>query len=300
MRALDTIDEHIGVRTNDGRRTFAIGDIGVSIRSDLPEALDDFAALYPETPSARARSAPSIDMTIKCSRRSKLRGRRYDVCGDGNEIFTGKRRREVLPYLEWGINRRVLETRGEFLQFHAATLACAGRGFVFPGHSGFGKSTLSAGLLSRGWNYLTDELTLVDADALAVHPFPKALCIKAGSFDVVEDLGLHIRKGRNYVKALKGRVGYVVPQEEDAMLAAGCARPIRFVIFPKYVEGTQPKLYPISRSRAVFVLASCALNRHLFGERSTSIISDIVRGAQCFGLETGRLDATCDLLESLV
>jgi HprK-related kinase A len=204
----------------------------------------------------------------------------------------------VLPYLEWGIDWRVIATRTEYLQLHAATLPCDGQAVVFAGPSGTGKSTLAAGLLARGWSYLSDEFALIDTDTLHVHSLPKALCIKAGSFSAVEHLNLPLWRRRHYVKAFKGRVAYVKIQNLAHQVDVS-PRPVRFVVFPRYAEGSKARLYPVSRARAAFSLTGYAFNRNAFGSRTITILSEVVRNAECFGLQFGPLDETCDLVESL-
>jgi hypothetical protein len=221
------------------------------------------------------------------------------ISGDGQELFTDRRDLEVLPYLEWGINWRVMATRSNYLQLHSAAMVYGGQGVIFAGASGCGKSTLAAGLLSRGWTYLSDEFGLIDPDTTYLHSFPKALCIKAGSFDLIERLDLPLRRRRHYVKAFKGRVAYISPQDVGPQMEAAPG-PIRFVIFPEYIEGGEPRLRPLSPGRAAFALAGHALNRNVFGSRAISILSAVVRGAECFRLESGPLEPTCALIDALV
>ncbi len=54
---------------------------------------------------------------------------------------------------------------------HAAAISCGDKGVLFPGNSGSGKSTLVAWLASRGYNYLTDELTVLSSDDHRIIPF---------------------------------------------------------------------------------------------------------------------------------
>lgn len=110
----------------------------------------------------------------------------------------------MLPYLEWGIHWRVISGRPEHLQIHAASLMRDGKGVVLAGASGFGKSTLAAGLLSRGWDYLSDELGLIDPQTLWVHGFPKALRIKRGAFKLIEDLNLPLWRRRSRGRPARG------------------------------------------------------------------------------------------------
>ncbi|MCG8408369.1 MAG: hypothetical protein MI923_24475 [Phycisphaerales bacterium] len=278
---------------------FRIGAIDLSLRSELDEVVQEFAALYRPFRKDGNDSDNSIEMEVRSDRRAWYGRRRYHVFGDDRTIGRSRRRPEVMPYLEWGINRQVIARHGEFLQVHAASLARGNAGVIFAANSGSGKSTLAAGLLSRGWKYLSDEFALIDAETQWLHPFPKALCIKSGAFKVVEQLNLHPWQRRYYVKAFKGRVGYLRPHDvSDQPLAS--PSPIRFVIFPKYIEGAHPRLFPLSRAQAAFSLAKYVMNSGTFGNRSASLLADVVRQAVCFGLESGPLEATCDLIESVL
>lgn len=55
----------------------------------------------------------------------------------------------------------LLRQRGH-LVLHGSAVARDGRAVGFIGHSGWGKSTLAASLVSRGWHLLTDDLLVVD------------------------------------------------------------------------------------------------------------------------------------------
>ncbi|MCK4659746.1 MAG: hypothetical protein KAV82_09525 [Phycisphaerae bacterium] len=275
----------------------SIGPVEIELHSDMPEAAEDFAILY----RCRRRSGPTsrraIQMEVKACRRTLWGARRYAIVGDGNELFSGLRAEEVLPYLEWGINYQVIATHSEYLQLHAATLACAGQGIMLVGESGCGKSTLTAALAARGWGYLSDEFALIDSDTLHLHPFPKALCIKAGSFEVVRRLGLPLWRRRPYVKSIKGKVGYVSPH--DVNVETG-SFPIRLIVFPRYTGAGRSTCYPVSRSQAAFSLAANAFNREVLGEHLVFTLGEIVRNARCVTLETGNLTDAGNQLETLV
>ena len=276
---------------------YRIGPVELELRSEMPDAADDFDVLY----RGWRRPAPSngrvIRMEVKSAGRKLWGARRYAIVGDGEEVFSNLRPQEVLPYLEWGINYRVIATHDECLQLHAATLAHKGCGVMLVGQSGCGKSTLTAALAARGWGYLSDEFALIAPDSLRLHPFPKALCIKAGSFELVRQLGLPLWRRRPYVKAFKGRVAYVSPHDVNA--PAGTF-PIRLIVFPRYTGAGGTGLYPVSRGKAAFRLATYAFNRNVFGDRLVSILGRVVADAQCIALEPGPTDETCALLESLL
>ena len=290
-------DETLAVPAPDP--CYQIGTMRVSIRSDLAEAAEDFATLYREQRDDDAGDGVVISMAATAGPHALLGGRRYAISGDEQVLFRGRRPNEVLPYLEWGINWRVIATRADYLQIHAATLTYGAQGVILAGPSGSGKSTLAAGLIARGWSYLSDEFALLDPRTLHIHPFPKALCIKSGSFNVIERLGLPLWRRRPYVKAFKGRVGYISPADVGSCVETQ-PRPVRLIVFPRYTPGAAVRVCNVPRAQAAIALAGYAFNRNAHGARTFAVISKVVRGAACLGLTAGSLDAACDLMEACV
>jgi len=286
-----------------------IGRIQIDLHSVLDELFDDFSMLYHGCQKMTAKPnrveedglepATHITMEIKQGDRSRFGRQRFSIFGDGESMYANRKQREVLPYLEWGINWRLVAKCNAYLQLHAATVSRFGQGMMLAAYSGSGKSTLTAALLSRGWQYFCDELSLIDPQTLEIQPFPKALCIKSGSFDLVEQMNLPLWRRGHYVKAFKGPVGYINPMDVPNYKAATPC-PLRYVILPQYRGGVRPNLEPISSSEAVFALAQQTMNRKHFGAQLVSVLSHAVRGAQCFKLEVGRLEETCEVLEGLV
>lgn len=274
---------------------FRLGEFGVRVRSDLREVVTDLARLYRPTTNGPADETRAIRIDVKAARRL-LPGRRYDVTSDGEVINRGLRRREVLPHLEWGINWRLINSASGYLLVHAASMVREGRGVVFAGASGSGKSTLVAALLRRGWEYLCDEFALIHPQTLRLHPFPKAICVKSGSFDLMRRLDLRLAGNRHYVKAIKGTVGYIAPRD----VTSGFADPVpaRAVVVMAYDGHAEPRLRRLAPASAAFSLLNHAVNRNDFGARAVDVIGRFVAEANCFGLEPADLDETANLLES--
>lgn len=283
--------------TDQSSTRFRIGDLDIFVRSDLRELIDDFAGLYPGATRAEPAHGPTIRMDVRKVGRRWLRRQRYDIFGDGERIHSDIPAGELLPHLEWGITWRFVVGCTEYVQVHAASMARDGRGIVLAGDSGAGKSTLAAALLARGWDYLCDEFALINPETLDLHPYPKALCIKAGSFEAVSRLGLRLSRDRHYVKSIKGKVGYISLSDTDVRIAAPC--PVRLVLFPRYVGAGSPQLRPMTRAEAAFHLAGHTLNRDAFGHRVVPVVGQVARNARCFRLDSCGLDETCDLIESV-
>lgn len=282
-----------------GTCTVRLGGITVSVTSELEEVAADFAELYHGSPAGEPADARAIRMEVRRVRGAFPLGERYQIFGDGEEMGKPLRRNEVLPFLEWGINWRVIATRRDFLQLHAAGMVRDGVGVVLTGGSGSGKSTLAAALLARGWQYYSDELILIDPATGFMHPYPKAICVKSGAFDVMRQLSLPFSGGRHYVKGLKGRVGYINPHGmgPNRIAAPG---PARYIVFPKYTRGIASKFFPMSRARSVYALVAGTLNRTVFADQGVSVLTKLAAGAECIGLDAGPIEQSCDMLDSLV
>lgn len=283
----------------DGYARYRLGRVDLALSSDLDDVTQDIDALYGACRWLGGDTEQTVRIDVRAERSHRFARPTYTVYGDGQELWTTRRVNEVLPYVEWGVNWRVISSRTDFLQVHAATLAHDGCGMMLAAKAGSGKSTLAAALLARGWSYLSDEFALIEPVTLRAHPFPKALCIKSGSFDVLEGLGLPLWRRGHYVKVLKGRVGYLSPHRCNAAVETEGV-PIRHVILPEYVEGAAPSLHPISRAEAAFALMGIAFNRDAFGPDAVKMLSNVVRGATCFRLRSGAIEPTCELLESVL
>lgn len=277
--------------------TVALGPMRMVLRqcpAEVVEVAVDFAAMYNQMPQS---PDPVTHMTVDITRnaRSMMLRRRYDVWVDGEARFENRRAAELLPCLEWAINMQIIRTRNDFLQIHAATLSCDDGAMILTAESGSGKSTTAAGLCTAGWQYMCDEFALIEPRTLEAHPLPKALCVKAGSFDAIRAVGLSLHAERYYAKAFKGRVGYVAPHDLPGGLAVQ-PKPVRWILLPQYVAGAEPTLEPIARAAAVLSLAKQCFNRHIYQQRAIDMLSEVVRHAECYRLISGDLTATSQMI----
>jgi HprK-related kinase A len=275
-------------------RYYQVGAVAISVQSAPTEARDDFDRLY----ARYRRPAPgpdSIAVTARRVPRGWLRPALFAVEGDGRRLFDDCGANEVLAHLEWAVNWRVAARYAGFLQFHAAALAYNGRTTLLVGPSGSGKSTLTAALLTRGWTYLTDECALVDPQTLAVTPYPKALCIKSGSFTAVRELGLPLWRRRHHAKAFKGPIGYVDPTAVGAHIAAN-PYPVGHIVLLHYDPRAEIDLQPLPRAAAVLALLRNTFNPQAHEPNLVAHLARLARNASCHRLDAADAAATADHL----
>lgn len=276
---------------------YSIGAVNISLRSDVRRFAREYASLY-ESYRCDEAGPGAIDVEILARHQRPWPRGPYTLRSRGAVDFEVSRRCEVLPHLEWYINWQIIHGRPEFVQLHASALEMSGQSLILPGDPGSGKSTLTAGLLTRGWSYLCDEFALIDAWSGKVNPYPRALCIKEGSFGVVEKLGIPLQRKTPYQKPTKGRVAFLNPLDVDAGIV-GRPSPVRWVVFPKYVSGATTQLRPMARSQCAYMLAKQCFNIRVDQRASLACLANVVRKADCFQLVFGDIHDACDLVEWL-
>ncbi|RJP39310.1 MAG: hypothetical protein C4547_03630 [Phycisphaerales bacterium] len=274
---------------------YQLGPVAIALSCDVRHVAADFDRLYGRY-RRQAVLRHAIDLRVRWTRSPRTLRRHAIISTDGVERFAIRSPAAMLPHVEWAINGAIIETLPGFHQLHAGIVAWRGQGLVMAAAPQSGKSTLTAGLAARGWQYYCDEFALIDAATRRLHAYPKAICVKHGSFEPLARAGLTFALGGDYDKGVKGKVRFIDP----ATLAGGVGRApatVRLVIFPRYVEGATPRLIPMSRARAVYEWLQLSFTFGRFGVSEVELFADIMEGAACYGLEAGELGASCDLIE---
>ena len=276
---------------------FQIGRVAVSLRCSVRSVRRDFETLYGPYRQARKPDG-AVELEVRRTGRFPRLRPKYVLRLFGQDHYSVDRASSILPYIEWAVNYGVISANLGYYQMHASVMQHGDMGFVFAGSPGSGKSTLAAGLLARGWKYLCDEFALIDPESGLVHPYPKALCAKADAHPVYRRLGLPLPRARKYLKGAKGLVSFLNPLEVRPD-AVGSACPVRCILLPRYEPGAEPELEPISRAECAFLLNGLSFNFSHFRERGIDLLADLVRGAECYRLRSGDIQATCDLIDEL-
>ncbi len=130
---------------------------------DLPVAVDAEQVMR-----ASRGSGDGFRVTIESS------GSAVEECGEGRQ------RSSVLELLCWEVNRRALQSMAQRTVLHAAVVAGLGGAVALCGPSHSGKSTLAAAAATRGWRHLSDDMGLVDVDALTIAPYARPMMLRPG------------------------------------------------------------------------------------------------------------------------
>lgn len=202
----------------------------------------------------------------------------------------------IFAALVWHVNRRVIADSQDRLLIHASAAAHGDSTLIFPAAMEAGKTTLVAGLVRAGLQYVTDEAVAIDLDSGTVEPFPRSLSVDEGSWEVLTDLRPSVPDDvQHYIRAQ----WQVPPRSIRADAVAGRTTP-RHVITPQYVAGSTTGLEPLGRADAVRTMAEHSFNFKTHGGRGLRALAGIAREASCHRLVVGDLDAACELIFGLL
>lgn len=280
--------------------TLAIPPFVVRIRSPIPTLADAIHRLYGDY--ALLADTDFADFHVALERGSGLRR----VVGpgqsrflfDGTAPFKPLPAAQTYPSFEWGLNWCVANHCHQFLIIHAAVVERDGRAAILPAPPGSGKSTLCAGLVNRGWRLFSDELALIDTKSGKLIAFPRPICLKNASIDVIRAFAPSAEFGPLVPDTRKGDIAHMRPSRNDVGQASVRAVPA-WIVFPRFQAGGSTRLRPISRATAGWTLASNAFNFSILGESGFSALTHVVDACTAYELDYGNLEAATELFAGL-
>lgn len=191
--------------------------------------------------------------------------------------------------LEKDLTLELQRRRSELLFLHAAAVEWQGHAFLLAAESGSGKSTTAWALVHHGCRYLSDELGPVDLRAMAVLPFPHALCLKHEPPPPYVLPDRAIRLGRRIH----------VPTQVLPGATSAASRPLAAVFLLKYrAELEAPQLRAIGAGEASARLYATALNPLAHPGRGLDAVARIAEQVPCFTLASADLATTCALISA--
>ena len=191
------------------------------------------------------------------------------------------------------INRLAIEAVRGSLAVHAGVVAKGGAAVAFPGVSGSGKSTMTAGAVVAGFDYVSDEALCIDYGTKAVLGYPKPLALSDGAFKL---LGVPRPKpGIAVAEEDDGDPGEVLVAPHDL---GGVARPeplnLRHVVLRERRPGPS-RLTALPASDGMAAMLEHSFNHYRRPAEAFDLAADLARRATTWRLvsddprEAGRL-----------
>lgn len=248
------------------------------LRDQLSELLRPFLIVDGD-PDA---DAPDISFSVAWREHQQL----WYIYGNSQPLNGVPTDEALLLQLEWRITSAGLERVAGCGVFHAGVLTRGAATALVQGQSGAGKTTLTLGLIARGWLPFADDAAVVDVETLGLRVFPRCF---------------HVEQARRRPVGARPRLTRVAAM-------AGHARPLRWApegrpitaIITVARDAEQPSsLTPLLRAEAAGALLQGAIRTPLTGSEVAGLAARIAASVRyCGHLNNGDLSQALDLIEA--
>lgn len=253
------------------------------VRTDVPSTESVIERLFAPL---REGSADGVDATYELTIREGA-PRRYELLRDGVSIQVVSNPGSMLDWIVADMARRSLTSDGELVAVHAGVVAKGGRAILLPAPPDHGKTTLVAGLVLAGFEFLSDEAAPIDPETLRVRPFPRPLVISPRTMALLPGLEASLPDPHGLLRNLNHHVS---PEDLRPGSLGGEAR-IDHVVAPTYIPGSRTTLEPLSRAETLALLVDQCFNLDRLGRSAIRVLGEVVRNAACHRLTIGDLPA---------
>lgn len=279
---------------------FKTGPFPVRLKTDIPELIDTLHSMYGQASLLCNNEISQFHITIaqKSGLRRWLKPQAIFSI-DGIKPFEPYPLSHAFPLFEWGLNWCIGTTAHNNLMLHSAVVEKNGIGLILPAMPGSGKSTLCAGLASRGWRLLSDEFGIIRHSDGQLLPIPRAAPLKNDSIEIIRQYAPEAVLGPIYEKTRKGTVSHMAPPPNSLELQEQAVTP-KFVVFPKYQNGAETRLTPLVKSAAFTRLTNNAFNYQVTMEQGFQSMARLVENTQSFDFISGDLDEAVITLQTLL
>ena len=273
-----------------------IGRFDIALTSRLPQVNRGVVQLYADFPLSPDNSL--IDFRIDVASPSVLRRwlrPQVNFDFDGARPFKPLPVNQAFAMFEWGLNWVIANHAHQFAIVHAATVERDGRGYIFPGAPGSGKSTLCAALVCRGWRLLSDEMALISLTDGLIWPIPRPVSLKNASIEIIRKFGDGTVLGDIVADTAKGNIAHMRPPKASVDSSKVPVAPFA-VVFPTYRAGAKTEFVEIAKGQTLMRLAENCFNYPVLGAAGFNCLADTVERSRCHTAIYSELD---DIIASL-
>ncbi len=275
--------------------TVTFAGLHVAIQYESNEAHRFLSLLFEDV---RGESVAENEIVV-CIAQGEVAGE-YTLTNTGCASFSGALGVRFAAVLFDVVIFNLLNRNNHGIAFHAGAVAYGDKVIILPGQSGFGKSCMTACLVTHGYSYLTDELYFIPADDHASRlPFTRPLCIKSGAVAAVRQLvSEQVLKN-----AIGDNHGYVIPHRSLNPDFRPISTSPSLILIPKYQSDAVLKIDKISAAQVTTQLMACDVNgRNLEGHGFRQVVQ-IARSTPAYRITYssfhGVEDAMLDLFDDL-
>lgn len=194
-----------------------------------PRCLEDL--LHPVLAHLEIQEIPSVNfhLTITRSRHEWRILQGATVLGKCQDLD------ELAPLVHGILASLALRHHSYLLALHAGGIAWEDRAMLLVGKSQSGKTTLTGAMVGEGWDYLSDDMILMNRGSFSARAVPSSLTIKPGGWEMLASRFPGRQAPRPHIRADGQTVGYISPPKPRQGFCV--PRLVRWVVFPSRDPG---------------------------------------------------------------
>jgi hypothetical protein len=216
---------------------------------------------------------------------------RYSMSGEGVDSDADLTTAELADLLLETTITALVEKLDSAVALHAAAIGWGNNAVVIAGPSGAGKSSIAGALVNAGFEFLSDELTLLQRGG-TILGFRRPLLARANSNDLVG--ALTWPSERLAVRTQSNILIHCSNGDESP-----ASRTPTLIVFPHYAAGANLEMARVSPAMASLKLMECNLNARNFADHGLRELTEFARSVPAISLTYGRykqLDRFVDFL----
>lgn len=217
----------------------------------------------------------------------------FDVRGDGFDSYLGVDAADLPAVLMDVILRALITVQSGGVVLHSGLVARKGRGVMVVGPSGSGKSSLVSWLVDHGFDYLGDEISLLESGSQLVSGLRRSIVLKNGSAEIVRKMDAF----RNSLGMVAASTTMMMPPYRNRDPAP---LPVALIIFPKFEPGTSFTIRAVSAARCCMGLVGCNLNARNIADGGFGTLSRLAGDTAAIEVTYGSFDQLLGRLDTLV
>ena len=185
----------------------------------------------------------------------------------------------------------------KFIAFHAAGLAKSDRAIILPAKTGGGKTSLAAWLTAEGYEYLTDELVLLNPLSKLFEAIYRPLNIKTTGQDAVQPLQYFFQTNTTIetqsVTLLSAFNNNAKPKQRKQLKAG-------LFIFPNFTPQSKLQIEPLTPAQTGLALMACNVNARNVENHGFNDIAEISKVVPAIRLTYSQFQQLENVLPNLI
>ena len=216
----------------------------------------------------------------------------FAIFEEGVPAIEALSREEALLHLSEIVTRRLAECVDTGVSLHSGVVGWNGRSVLIPGNSGAGKSSLTAWFVSKGFEYVTDELAAFNGEGIV--GFPRSLMLRSGA----DTAASQFPQFAEFTMRQAGPAFMIQPVNSAIAPLEGL--PCGLIIFPAFKRGASLAIESISPAKACIRLAAYSGNTHTLADGWFAALNRLVRRVPAVELTYGAFTQIDDVVDTLV